>query len=86
MGNHGLMVNGVPFPAVPKKQTRIRMTVTSEMTTEQLDKGYTGLCNAINQYQSGKDDSIKNISEPALAYNRRDEFEKIKLNLKSARN
>ena len=49
MGANGVLTNGVPYPAVSRKQTRIRMTVTSEMTTAHLDKGYNELCNAIKQ-------------------------------------
>jgi len=48
-GANGVMAVGVPYPAVSRKQTRIRMNVTSEMTKEQLDKGYEALCNAIQQ-------------------------------------
>ena len=51
MGNNGVLANGVPYPAVSRKQTRIRMTVTSEMTVEQLDKGYSALCNAIHIFE-----------------------------------
>jgi 7-keto-8-aminopelargonate synthetase-like enzyme len=32
MGVNGVLANGVPYPAVPRKQTRIRMTVTAAMT------------------------------------------------------
>ncbi len=49
MGANGVMAVGVPYPAVSRKQTRIRMNVTSEMTNAQLDKGYEVLCNAIRQ-------------------------------------
>jgi len=49
MGANGVLAVGVPYPAVARKQTRIRMIVTSEMTKAQLDKGYEALCNAINQ-------------------------------------
>ncbi|MFN0016595.1 MAG: hypothetical protein ACKVU2_18795 [Saprospiraceae bacterium] len=49
MGANGVMAVGVPYPAVSRKQTRIRMNVTSEMTTAHLDKGYDELCNAINE-------------------------------------
>jgi 7-keto-8-aminopelargonate synthetase-like enzyme len=49
MGANGVLAVGVPYPAVSRKQTRIRMIVTSEMTKEQLNKGYTELCNAIQQ-------------------------------------
>lgn len=49
MGTNGVMAVGVPYPAVTRKQTRIRMIVTSEMTTEQLDKGYNELCRGIQQ-------------------------------------
>lgn len=47
MGNHGVLTNGVPYPAVSRKQSRIRMTVTSGMTQEQLNKGYAALCEAV---------------------------------------
>lgn len=49
MGANGVLVIGVPYPAVSRKQTRIRMIVTAEMTKGQLDKGYDELCNAIEQ-------------------------------------
>ena len=49
MGTNGILTNGIPYPAVSRKQTRIRMTVTAGMTTAQLDKGYDELCNAIRQ-------------------------------------
>ena len=49
MGTNGILTNGIPYPAVSRKQTRIRMTVTAGMTTAQLDKGYNELCNAIRQ-------------------------------------
>jgi len=49
MGNHGVLAVGVPYPAVSRKQTRIRMIITSEMTKAHLDKGYEELCNAIQQ-------------------------------------
>lgn len=55
MGNNGVYTNPVPYPAVPRKQTRIRMTVTSEMTTEHLNKGFNELANAINIDQSEKE-------------------------------
>ena len=49
MGANGVLAIGVPYPAVARKQTRIRMIVTSEMTKAQLDKGYNELRNAIEQ-------------------------------------
>lgn len=49
MGANGVLAVGVPYPAVARKHTRIRMIVTSEMTKAQLDKGYDELCNAIRQ-------------------------------------
>ena len=49
MGTNGILTNGIPYPAVSRKQTRIRMTVTAGMTTAQLDKGYEELCRAIQQ-------------------------------------
>lgn len=51
MGERGVLTNGIPYPAVPRKQTRIRMTVTAEMTEAQLDKGYAELCSSIHQYR-----------------------------------
>jgi glycine C-acetyltransferase len=55
MGNMGVLTNGIPYPAVSRKQTRIRMTVTSQMTTQQLNKGYFELHRAINISQDGDD-------------------------------
>jgi len=52
MGNNGVLAVGVPYPAVSRKQTRIRMNVTSEMTQAQLDKGYDVLCKAIQEVSS----------------------------------
>ncbi len=49
MGANGVLAIGVPYPAVSRKQTRIRMIVTAEMTKAHLDKGYKELCNAIEQ-------------------------------------
>ena len=49
MGANGVLAVGVPYPAVTRKQTRIRMIVTAEMTKPQLDKGYNELCNALKQ-------------------------------------
>lgn len=54
MGYRGVLTNGIPYPAVPRKQTRIRMTVTSEMTIEHLNKGYSELCSAINKYEESE--------------------------------
>lgn len=53
MGDNGVLANGVPYPAVSRKQSRIRMTVTSEMTVEQLDRGYSVLCNTIDVCEKG---------------------------------
>lgn len=47
MGENGVLTNGIPYPAVSRKQTRIRMTLTAGMTRAQLDKGYDVLCAAI---------------------------------------
>ncbi len=49
MGTNGVLAVGVPYPAVARKQTRIRMIVTSEMTKAHLDKGCQELVNAIKQ-------------------------------------
>lgn len=51
MGDNGVLANSIPYPAVPRKQGRIRMTVTSNMTVEQLNKGCAILCNSINKYE-----------------------------------
>lgn len=48
MGNNGILTNGVPYPAVSRKQTRIRMTITSELSIGQLNKGIFELGAAIN--------------------------------------
>ena len=61
MGDNGVLVNGIPYPAVPRKQTRIRMTVSSQMTSEQIDKGYAELCNSIDKY---KKEETNNGKEP----------------------
>lgn len=37
MENEGVMVNPIPFPAVPRKLSRIRMTLTAGLTIDQLD-------------------------------------------------
>jgi glycine C-acetyltransferase len=65
MGNEGVLVNGIPYPAVPRKQTRIRMVVTAEMTNEQLDKGHVELCNAIYK---NKMENENYVSESLLDY------------------
>jgi glycine C-acetyltransferase len=52
MGVNGVLANGIPYPAVSRKQSRIRMTVTSEMTIAQLDKGYDVLCDVINSCEN----------------------------------
>jgi len=49
MGQNGVFAPGVVYPAVSRKQARIRMNVTAEMTKEHLDKGYEELCKAIGQ-------------------------------------
>ncbi len=55
MGDMGVLVNGISYPAVSRKQTRIRMSVTAEMTREQLDKGYDVLVKSIQEYDKKKD-------------------------------
>ncbi len=55
MGINGVLVNGIPYPAVSRKQTRIRMSLTAEMTREQLDKGYDVLVKSIQEYDKKKD-------------------------------
>lgn len=49
MGTKGVLAVGVPYPAVSKRQTRIRMIVNSEMNEEQLDKGYGVLLQTITE-------------------------------------
>jgi glycine C-acetyltransferase len=62
MGNEGVLVNGIPYPAVSRKQTRIRMVVTAEMTKEHLDKGYLELCNAIDKNKMLQEDYLSDAS------------------------
>jgi len=66
MGNNGIQVNGMPYPIVQRKQTRIRMTVTAGMSLEQLDKGYTELCNAVEVYNA--DNSVVRESNLSIEY------------------
>lgn len=58
MGHNGVLVNGVPYPAVSRKQSRIRMTVTSQMTHDQLDKGFSVLCNTIDVCEEGIQETL----------------------------
>jgi len=51
MGNNGVLVNGIPYPVVSRKQTRIRMTITSEMTTAHIHQGFCCLTDAIDNYE-----------------------------------
>jgi len=67
MGDNGVLVNGIPYPAVPRKQTRIRMTVSSEMTSEQLDKGYFELCNAVDKYKKEEINNQQSLQLQELA-------------------
>jgi glycine C-acetyltransferase len=55
MGMNGVLANGIPYPAVSRKQTRIRMSLTAELTKGQLDKGYNVLVKSIKEYDRGKD-------------------------------
>lgn len=55
MGDNGVLANSIPYPAVPRKQGRVRMTVTAGMTREHLDKGFTVLCNSIKKYEERKE-------------------------------
>jgi glycine C-acetyltransferase len=55
MGDNGVLANSIPYPAVPRKLGRVRMTVTAGMTKEQLDKGYEVLCSSIREYEERKD-------------------------------
>jgi glycine C-acetyltransferase len=69
MGNQGVLTNSIPYPAVSRKQSRIRMTVTSDMTIEQLNKGYSELCSAINNHQPDeKDFKIKHEHSQVPSY------------------
>jgi glycine C-acetyltransferase len=63
MGLKGVQVNGVPYPVVPRRQTRIRMTITAEMTIEHLNTGYVQLCNAIENY-SVNNEASDSLSKP----------------------
>lgn len=38
-----IYVNAVPYPAVPRKQTRVKLTVTAEFSLEQLDYALTNI-------------------------------------------
>jgi glycine C-acetyltransferase len=53
MAKYGVLTNGIPYPIVPRRKTRIRMTITANMTIEQLNKGVEALGNAINDYENG---------------------------------
>ncbi len=55
MGINGVLANGIPYPAVSRKQTRIRLSLTAELTKEQLDKGYDVLVKSIQEYDKKKD-------------------------------
>lgn len=55
MGDNGVLANSIPYPAVPRKHGRVRMTVTAGMTTEHLDKGFEVLCNSIQEYEKRKE-------------------------------
>lgn len=70
MGNNGVQVCGIPYPLVPRRLTRVRMTVTSEMTFDHLNRGYTELCNAIDGYGASKPppDSEVNETDAAIEY------------------
>ena len=63
MGNNGVLTNSIPYPAVSRKQSRIRMTVTSEMTAEHLNKGYFELCSALDTYQNDNEEFKENGQE-----------------------
>ena len=64
MGDRGVLANSIPYPAVPRKQGRIRMTVTCNMTFEQLNKGCSVLFNAINSYEkTGKEIQIEEYDQ-----------------------
>lgn len=67
LGHKGILANVMPYPSVQRKQTRIRMTVTAEMTLEQLNKGYTELCSAIEKYDRTQlpEDELPTVSDPA---------------------
>ena len=48
--NHGLEVGVVSYPAVPKDSSRLRLFVTSEHTTEQLDRAAEILLRAADEF------------------------------------
>jgi glycine C-acetyltransferase len=54
MSENQVLVNGIPYPVVPRRLTRVRMTVTAEMTITQLNKGYVELFNAANGYKNNE--------------------------------
>jgi glycine C-acetyltransferase len=65
MGNKGVQVSALPYPIVARKQTRLRMTVTADMTLAQLDKGHTELCAAIKLYDANENaDTSAEVNEP----------------------
>jgi glycine C-acetyltransferase len=70
MANNGVIVNGVPYPIVPRKRTRLRMTITANMTEDQLDKGFNELNNAVNAYENGEQTSpiVEENNEASMAY------------------
>ncbi|MBK9109125.1 MAG: aminotransferase class I/II-fold pyridoxal phosphate-dependent enzyme [Saprospiraceae bacterium] len=37
LNQSGILVNAVPYPAVPKKQTRVRISITANLTKSQMD-------------------------------------------------
>ncbi|HAD14236.1 MAG TPA: 8-amino-7-oxononanoate synthase [Saprospirales bacterium] len=61
MGQNGVLAMGVVYPAVSRKQARIRMNVTAEMSREQLDKGYEVLCQSLAQEQPDYFSSTLNL-------------------------
>ena len=61
MGIKGVLTTGAVYPAVARKQARIRMTVTSQMTLEQIDESYLALCSSNEESQNRVDlDLIQN--------------------------
>ncbi len=66
MGINGVQVSGIPYPLVPRRLTRIRMTVTSEMTIQHLNKGYQVLCHAMDNYKIN--DGTQGVSDITVPY------------------
>lgn len=62
LSEKGILVNGIPYPAVSRKQTRLRLTITAALTDFQLDIAFETLCKLV-------EDSRDNLlMEPEAQY------------------